>query len=190
MDALPWEIVSVIGANLLPKYRCRLYICTKLWYSECYWRHIDIFNWHKNSARVHKDISRIRYITIEDEFGDVLSWRSMPQYAAKYDVYYKYYYDNIYTLMMAYAPYKVYCYGSYVDTPSYLTTSTIDESLYEYNAIKMRFLEGLLRQKSTYVRRLFNGAVVAAQAADRAIFAAIKFSRRVKKVFARLQVTS
>ncbi len=36
MEILPHELIAAIGDRLVPKWRCRLFICVKLWYSECY----------------------------------------------------------------------------------------------------------------------------------------------------------
>jgi hypothetical protein len=39
MESLPWELIGQIGGFLAPKWRCRLYICNKLWHTKCYFAH-------------------------------------------------------------------------------------------------------------------------------------------------------
>jgi hypothetical protein len=75
MQHLPWELVGQIGANLLPKWRCRLYLCCKLWHSECYLAERDLFRWHKSIHDTLCDILEINYDVIEVSKYTVISKR-------------------------------------------------------------------------------------------------------------------
>jgi hypothetical protein len=56
MEALPHELISVIGGHLLPKWRCRLYICCRNW-----WQKLRIGDIYLDSyARFLKVINEIK----------------------------------------------------------------------------------------------------------------------------------
>jgi hypothetical protein len=77
METLPWELIGQIGANLLPKYRCRLYMCTKLWYTECYLADKWLFLWHNLcKCNILNKITAIKYdIIVEPYASHILSYR-------------------------------------------------------------------------------------------------------------------
>jgi hypothetical protein len=67
MESLPYELVDMIGTNLLPKYRCRLYLCHKVWYDTCYLMQQTLFNWHQKNKLITNDIAKISYINVTYE---------------------------------------------------------------------------------------------------------------------------
>jgi hypothetical protein len=72
METLPYEIVAAIGDHLLPKYRCRLFMCCKLWQRECTWPQRWLFQWYEEITRVNKLIKTIKYDIVSDidcEYG-------------------------------------------------------------------------------------------------------------------------
>jgi hypothetical protein len=62
METLPYELVGQIGAFLAAKWRCRLFICTKLWYVQCY---DDLLRWRKNINGALNEIAKIDYKCVE-----------------------------------------------------------------------------------------------------------------------------
>jgi hypothetical protein len=78
METLPWELIAQIGANLLPKWRCRLYLCTKLWYSTCYSADKWLFDWCRKNKLIAPSILGIcrtyySYKRLRHEYGTTLS---------------------------------------------------------------------------------------------------------------------
>ncbi len=63
MNNLPYELVAVIGDHLAPKWRCRLFICCKLWRDKCY--DVALFTWCSNNKKNIIDINRINYNDIK-----------------------------------------------------------------------------------------------------------------------------
>jgi hypothetical protein len=75
MESLPYELVDMIGANLLPMWRCRLYLCCKVWYDTCYLMQRDLFSWHNCVAFTNKEIKEIRYNIYDTKVYERLSHR-------------------------------------------------------------------------------------------------------------------
>jgi hypothetical protein len=66
MEDLPHELIAAIGDHLLPKWRCRLFMCCKLWQHECAWPQRDLFQWHSNNWLNIKFIaSNVKYDCIK-----------------------------------------------------------------------------------------------------------------------------
>ncbi len=61
MEILPHELVSAIGDFLLPKYRCRLFICCKEYYDKCYMTQKDFLKWYSNNKNNITIINQIKY---------------------------------------------------------------------------------------------------------------------------------
>jgi hypothetical protein len=61
METLPWELIGVIGANLLPMWRCRLYLCCKDWYIHMSLADKELFIWHKMNTDNIANINCIDY---------------------------------------------------------------------------------------------------------------------------------
>ncbi len=57
---LPHELVAAIGDHLLPKYRCRLFICCHEWYQKCY-MHCNIIPIYKKMYLNLRSIQTIQY---------------------------------------------------------------------------------------------------------------------------------
>jgi hypothetical protein len=58
METLPWELIGIIGDNLLPMWRCRLYMCNKLWYLKHY---NGLSKWRKCITNTLNEIAKIKY---------------------------------------------------------------------------------------------------------------------------------
>ncbi len=58
---LPHELIAAIGDHLAPKYRCRLFICCKVWHHECYSREYDFFKWCSHNNDNSLEINKIKY---------------------------------------------------------------------------------------------------------------------------------
>jgi hypothetical protein len=65
METLPWELIGQIGANLLPKWRCRLYLCRKEWILGHFLAERDLFRWHDINRGVLDEIDEIDYDVLE-----------------------------------------------------------------------------------------------------------------------------
>ncbi len=61
METLPHELVAAIGDNLMPKWRCRLFMCCKLWRDKCFWPQKYVFDWCRNIYLVNKSINSMQY---------------------------------------------------------------------------------------------------------------------------------
>jgi hypothetical protein len=55
METLPWELIGQIGANLLPKWRCRLYICCRKWY-HLLRQKMPLFDWCMRMNVLNKEV--------------------------------------------------------------------------------------------------------------------------------------
>ncbi len=67
---LPYELVTAIGAYLAAKWRCRLFMCCKMWYYTCSNNFIDQFNWHKRIFNVNNFICKEMYYNIYSDVYD------------------------------------------------------------------------------------------------------------------------
>jgi hypothetical protein len=83
---LPHEIVAAIGDHLLPKYRCRFFICCKLWQRECAWPHCALFKWHSNIHKTLKIVQNINY-TVATAKTHVVSRRQIPNKGPTHTLY-------------------------------------------------------------------------------------------------------
>jgi hypothetical protein len=72
MESLPWELIGQIGANLLPKWRCRLYICCREWYYKCY-SSDDMLKWYIRMRNTISYINTIKYRNVRAENGLYIS---------------------------------------------------------------------------------------------------------------------
>ncbi len=66
---LPYELVAAIGDHLAPKWRCRLFMCCKLWLQKCY--QDDLFKIYKNMylnlmiiRNIHYNILIVKNVSI------------------------------------------------------------------------------------------------------------------------------
>jgi hypothetical protein len=80
METLPWELIGEIGRNLAPKWRCRLYLCRKLWYVECYSADMWLFKWHATNYNVLSDIKSIKEDIIRIDNSEAISRRTIGQH--------------------------------------------------------------------------------------------------------------
>jgi hypothetical protein len=58
METLPWELIGIIGGYLLPRWRCRLYLCRREWYRKYY---SGLLEWRRNINGVLNEIAKIKY---------------------------------------------------------------------------------------------------------------------------------
>jgi hypothetical protein len=91
METLPWELIGQIGGFLAPKYRCRLYLCRKLWYVECYLATYDFFQVCKCMHYVLVDIRKIKYFiysyyadNIKYQLSEITKINRIPVYAESF----------------------------------------------------------------------------------------------------------
>ncbi len=89
MNNLPWELVAAIGNFLAPKWRCRLFICCRLWYRTCYLAAKDIFTVCKHKLNVIADINRIQYSIApgndsDDGISKIIKPNGIPVYSHCY----------------------------------------------------------------------------------------------------------
>ncbi len=61
MCNLPYELIAVISDALIAKYRCRLLISCKEYYTRYYNVNKYIFNIHKHMVNVLQDINKMEY---------------------------------------------------------------------------------------------------------------------------------
>jgi hypothetical protein len=73
MEGLPWELIGQIGDFLLPKWRCRLYICCREWYAKCYLAAKDVFTVYRHKLKVNADINNIQYNIASDKNNGSIS---------------------------------------------------------------------------------------------------------------------
>ncbi len=59
---LPHELIAAIGDHLLPKWRCRLFMCCKLWQRECAQSQRDLFQWCAKINLAAKQFCNVSFV--------------------------------------------------------------------------------------------------------------------------------
>ncbi len=71
MEALPHELVAVIGDFLAPKWRLRLFLCRKEWSRECIGPQRWLFQQHANMHMSLNIINNMEYNIVEDDITSI-----------------------------------------------------------------------------------------------------------------------
>jgi hypothetical protein len=156
---LPWELVGQIGANLLPKWRCRLYICNKLWYSTCYSAEKWLFLWHMRNSHVLSKLKKIKYDIAEISRYNSISLRVNANgrytfgewWTSDWNRYGNNYYAECYIINATYF-YKIlddYQTGAY-------KMNTFETSKYDYMVTLVEYNRYMMKKNNIYAYNLYS----------------------------------
>jgi hypothetical protein len=156
MSDIPHELIAAIGDFLLPKWRCRLFICCKEWYEKCYICNANLFIWLANNRNNIKNIDKIvynenRYMeTIANEGMAHVSIRIVPHWKGR-RILWKIHSKWISTLCLR----SYSC--SFNDTDGSIWYEDDPyETHYRYKYLMMEYYQYNLHSDNEYVKILFN----------------------------------
>jgi hypothetical protein len=82
---LPHELITAVGGHLLPTWRCRLFMCCKLWHIECMNIQKDFMKWCANIRVTLNIINSIKYNIMDDKHISITR-RLIPDHSIAYIV--------------------------------------------------------------------------------------------------------
>ncbi len=159
METLPHELIAAFGDYLAPKYRCRLFMCCKLWYRECFWPQRWLFRWYAQIANINKSILTIKYNVVGENDGcepmsEIIKPNGRTVYAGytKCETTSRYNLDNETYIVNTY---ELYEYFDGINLLMYIDGIDHRHDIENFNCYRKFYLEGYIKENDYHTYNLY-----------------------------------